>query len=318
MELMGDLVLQAMQMIVVLALAPGLTGLVRKIKARLTRRRGASIIQPYRDLARLMRKEVVLAENASWLFRISPYMIFAATWVAAALVPTFAVGLHFSWTADLIAIVALLGSARFFLALAGMDVGTPFGGIGSSREMMIGALAEPAMLLMVFSVALVAGSTQLSNVVDFMASGDVGIRVSVGMALVALIIVALAENARIPVDNPSTHLELTMVHEAMVLEYSGRHLAMIELAAALKLLLYIALISCIFLPWGIAPASAGIGNFVSGSLIFLVKLGAGAVLLAVFETSIAKMRVFRVPDFLGVALMLGLLGTLLLFVSRSL
>jgi len=305
-------------MLVVLALAPGLTGLVRKIKARLTRRRGASILQPYRDLARLLRKEVVLAENASWLFRVSPYMIFAATWVAAALVPTFAIGLQFSWTADLIAIVALLGSARFFLALAAMDVGTSFGGIGSSREMMIGALAEPAMLLMVFTVALVAGSTQLSNVVAFTASGEAGIRVSMGMALIALVIVAIAENARIPVDNPATHLELTMVHEAMVLEYSGRHLAMIELAAAMKLLLYMALIGCIFLPWGIAPASAGFGGLVVGGAFFLVKLTVGGTLLALFETSIAKMRVFRVPDFLGVALMLGLLGTLLLFVSRSL
>ncbi len=318
MELIRDLVLQGLQMLVVLALAPGLTGLVRKIKARLTRRRGAPIIQPYRDLLRLMRKEVVLAENASWLFRVSPYAIFAATWVAAALVPTFASGLHFSWTADLIAIVALLGSARFFLALAGMDVGTSFGGIGSSREMMIGALAEPAMLLTVFSVALVAGSTQLSNVVNFMASGVVGIRVSLGMALIALIIVAIAENARIPVDNPATHLELTMVHEAMVLEYSGRHLAMIELAAAVKLLLYVALIGCIFLPWGIAPPAAGIGAYLAGFVIFLVKLALGGAMLAVFETSIAKMRVFRVPDYLGAALMLGLLGTLLLFVSRSL
>lgn len=318
MELIANLALQGIQMLVVLALAPGLTGLVRKIKARLTRRRGASILQPYRDLARLLRKEVVLAENASWLFRVSPYMIFAATWVAAALVPTFAIGLHFSWTADLIAIVALLGSARFFLALAGMDVGTSFGGIGSSREMMIGALAEPAMLLMVFAVALVAGSTQLSNVVAFMAAGEVGIRVSMGMALIALVIVALAENARVPVDNPATHLELTMVHEAMVLEYSGRHLAMIELAAALKLLLYMALIGSIFLPWGIAPASAGFGGLAAGGTFFLVKLAVGGTLLALFETSIAKMRVFRVPDFLGVALMLGLLGTLLLFVSRSL
>ena len=318
MELIANLALQGVQMLVVLALAPGLTGLVRKIKSRLTRRRGASILQPYRNLARLLRKEVVLADNASWLFRVSPYMIFAATWVAAALVPTFAIGLHFNWTADLIAIVALLGSARFFLALAGMDVGTSFGGIGSSREMMIGALAEPAMLLMVFTVALVAGSTQLSNVVAFMASGEVGIRVSVGMALIALVIVAVAENARIPVDNPATHLELTMVHEAMVLEYSGRHLAMIELAAALKLLLYMALIGSIFLPWGIAPASAGFGGLFAGGVFFLVKLAVGAALLALFETSIAKMRVFRVPDFLGVALMLGLLGTLLLFVSRSL
>ena len=318
MELTTNLGLQGMQMLVVLALAPGLAGLVRKLKARLMRRRGASVAQPYRDLVRLMKKEVVLAENASWLFRVSPYMIFAATWVAAALVPTFAIGLQFSWTADLIAIVALLGSARFFLALAGMDVGTSFGGIGASREMMIGALAEPAMLLMVFTVALVAGSTQLSNVVAFMASGAVGIRVSMGMALIALIIVALAENARIPVDNPATHLELTMVHEAMVLEYSGRHLAMIELAAALKLLLYMALIGSVFVPWGIAPANAGLGGLLLGFIFFVGKLVAGGAMLALFETSVAKMRVFRVPDFLGVALMLGLLGTLLLFVTRNL
>lgn len=318
MELIQNLILQGVQMLVVLALAPGLTGLVRKMKARLTRRRGASILQPYRDLLRLMRKEVVLADNASWLFRIAPYAIFAATWVTAALVPTFSIGLEFSWTADLIAIVALLGSARFFLALAGMDVGTSFGGIGSSREMMIGAIAEPAMLLTVFSVALVAGSTQLSTVVTVMASDIVGIRVSLGMALIALFIVAIAENARIPVDNPATHLELTMVHEAMVLEYSGRHLAMIELAAALKLLLHVALIGCIFVPWGIAPSGAGPGDLVAGLLFFLIKLAAGGALLAVFETSIAKMRVFRVPDFLGAALMLGLLGTLLLFVSRRL
>jgi len=318
MELIFGFALQGIQMLVVLALAPGLTGFVRKVKARLTRRRGAPILQPYLDILRLMRKEVVLAENASWLFRLSPYMIFAVTWVAAALVPTFAIGLQFNWTADLIAIVAMLGSARFFLALAGMDIGTSFGGIGASREMMIGAFAEPAMMLTVFSVALVAGSTQLSNVVAFMASGEVGIRVSLGMALIALIIVAIAENARIPVDNPSTHLELTMVHEAMVLEYSGRHLAMIELASAIKLLLYISLIGCIFTPWGIAPSGAGILGLLTGGLFFVVKLMVGGTMLAVFETSIAKMRVFRVPDFLGAALMLGLLGTLLLFVSRSL
>ena len=203
---------------------------------------------------RLLRKETVLAENASWLFRAAPYLIFAATWVAAALVPTFATGLIFSWTADLIAIVALLGSARFFLALAGMDVGTSFGGIGSSREMMIASLAEPAMIMMVFTLALVAGSTQLSTIAGFMASPAVGLRVSLGLALIALIMVAIAENARIPVDNPATHLELTMVHEAMVLEYSGRHLAMIEFAASLKLLLYISLIACVFVPWGLAAA----------------------------------------------------------------
>jgi len=311
------LLVQGAQMALVLLLAPLLTGFVRKVKARLLRRRGPSVIQPYRDLLRLLRKEVVLAENASWLFRVTPYLIFAATWVAAALVPTFAAGLVFSWTADLIAIIALLASARFFLALAGMDVGTSFGGIGSSREVMIASLAEPAMLLIVFTLALVAGSTQLSSVAAFMASPQVGLRVSLGLVLIALIMVAIAENARIPIDNPATHLELTMVHEAMVLEYSGRHLALIEFAAALKLLLYTSLIACLFAPWGLAVAGAGPAAYAAGALAWLAKLAVGAFLLALFETGIAKMRVFRVPEFLGAALMLGLLATLLLFVSRG-
>jgi formate hydrogenlyase subunit 4 len=311
-----DLALQAAQMLLVLALAPLLLGFTRKVKARLLRRRGPPLLQPYRDLLRLIRKEAVIADNASWLFRSGPYMIFAATWVAAALVPTFATGLTFSWAADLIAITALIGSARFFLALVGMDVGTSFGGIGSSREMMFASLAEPAMIMIVFTVALVAGSTQLSNVAAYML-GHASLRVSLGLALVALIIVAVAENARIPVDNPATHLELTMVHEAMVLEYSGRHLAMIELAAAVKLLLYVSLIACIFVPWGLAPAGAGLGAYAIGLATYLAKLLVGGFVLVLFETSIAKMRVFRVPDFIGIALMLGLLGTLLRFVSAS-
>jgi len=316
MVLILDLAVQGAQMVLVLALAPLLLGFTRKVKARLLRRQGPPLLQAYRDLLRLTRKEVVLAENASWLFRSAPYMIFAATWVAAALVPTFATGLHFSWSADLIAIAALLGTARVFLALVGMDVGTSFGGIGSSREMMFASLAEPAMIMIVFVVALVAGSTQLSNIAIFMQE-HASLRVSLGLALVALIIVALAENARIPVDNPATHLELTMVHEAMVLEYSGRHLAVIELAAALKLLLYVSLIGCIFFPWGIAGTHAGPVAYAIGAGMYLAKLAAGGFLLVMFETSIAKMRVFRVPEFLGAALMLGLLGTLLLFVSRT-
>ncbi|TPO08214.1 NADH-quinone oxidoreductase subunit H [Mesorhizobium sp. B1-1-5] len=318
MALMLELAVQGVQMFSVLLLAPLLIGFVRKVKARLVRRQGPPVVQPYRDLVRLMRKEVVLADNASWLFRVTPYLIFAATWVAAALVPTFASGLEFSWAADLIVIVALLGSARFFQALAGMDVGTSFGGIGASREVMIASLAEPAMLLIVFSLALVAGATQLSTVAAFMGSPEVGLRVSLGMSLIALVMVAIAENARIPVDNPATHLELTMVHEAMILEYSGRHLAMIELASFIKLLLYMSLISCVFLPWGLASAGAGPQSLAIGAAAYLGKLAVLAVLLAVFETAVAKMRVFRVPDFLGAALMLALLGTLLLFVSRSL
>jgi formate hydrogenlyase subunit 4 len=313
-----DLAVQGIQMLLVLLLAPLLTGVVRKVKARLLLRRGPSIIQPYRDLVRLLRKEVMLARNASWLFRATPYLVFAATWVAAALVPTFAVGLQFSWSADLIAIAALLGSVRFFLALAGLDVGTSFGGIGSSREVTIASLAEPAMIMVVFTLALIAGSTQLSTVASYMLSQDVGLRVSLGLALVALIIVAIAENARIPVDNPATHLELTMVHEAMVIEYSGRHLAVIELAAALKLLLYVSLIACLFLPWGLASPGAGMLPFAVGMVAYMAKLAVGGALLALFETTIAKMRVFRLPGFIGAALMLGLLGTLLLFVSGSL
>lgn len=318
MALILDLIVQGLQMLLVLLLAPLLTGLVRKVKARLLRRQGPPLIQPYLDLVRLMRKDVVLAENASWLFRVIPYLIFAATWVAASLVPTFRTGLMFSWSADLIAIIALLGSARFFLALAGLDVGTSFGGIGSSREVMIASLAEPAMIMIVFTVALVAGSTQLSTMAGFLVSSQVGLRVSLGLALLALIMVAIAENARIPVDNPATHLELTMVHEAMVLEYSGRHLALIELAASLKLLLYVSLIACLFAPWGMATHDATPGALAIGIAAYLGKLAVGGGLLAMFETSIAKMRVFRVPEFLGAALMLGLLATLLLFVSRSL
>jgi formate hydrogenlyase subunit 4 len=317
MELIFGTLVQGAQMALVLLLAPLLTGLVRKVKARLLRRQGAPIIQPYRDLLRLMRKEVVLAESASWLFRVIPYLIFAATWVGAALVPTFAGGLQFSWTADLIAIVALLGSARFFLALAGMDVGTSFGGIGSSREVMIASLAEPAMLLIIFTLALIAGSTQLSTVANYMASSQVGLRVSLGMSLIALTMVAIAENSRIPIDNPATHLELTMVHEAMVLEYSGRHLAMIEIGASLKLLLYVSLIACVFAPWGLAAKDAGPAAYAIGVAAYLAKLAFGGGALALFETATAKMRVFRVPEYLGAALMLGLLGALLLFVSRS-
>ena len=318
MALMADYLTQGCQMLLMLLLAPLLTGWIRLVKARLLRRRGPSLLQPYRDLRKLLRKDVLLADSASWLFRVAPYLIFAALWVAAALVPAFASGLPFSWTADLIAIVALLGSARFFLALAGLDVGTSFGGIGTSREMMIASLAEPAMLMMVFTLSLLAGTTELSSVARFMLTAEVGLRVSLGLALLALVMVAIAENARIPVDNPATHLELTMVHEAMALEYSGRHLALIELGASLKLLLYLSVLGCIFAPWGMAAAGDGLAAYLVGVGAYLAKLAVGGVLLALFETSIAKMRVFRVDQFLGAALLLGLLGTLLLFVSRSL
>jgi formate hydrogenlyase subunit 4 len=308
---------QLAQAALVLALAPLLAGVTRKVRARLLRRQGPPVLQPYRDLLKLIRKEAVIAESASWLFRVAPYLIFGTTWAAAALVPTFATGLPLSAEADIIVIVALLGTARFLLALAGLDVGTAFGGIGSSREVLFASLAEPAMLMAVFTLSLFAGSTELSSISAYMQTAGVGINISLALALVALIIVSIAENGRIPVDNPATHLELTMVHEAMILEYSGRHLAVIELAAALKLLLYLSLIACVFMPWGSAIAGAGPPYYAIGLAAYVLKLALLGFLLAVFETAIAKMRVFRVPEFLGIALMLGLLGTILLFVSRA-
>jgi formate hydrogenlyase subunit 4 len=317
MALMIDLLLQAMQMMLVVVIAPGVLGVTRKVKARLLRRIGPPVLQPYRDIWKLMHKEAVLAPNASWIYRVAPYLIFAATWVAAALVPTYATGLLFSWSADLIAIVALLGTARFMLALAGMDVGTAFGGIGSSREMMIASLAEPAMLLIVFTVALIAGTTQLSAIASLFATGAVGLRVSLGLGLFAFVCVAIAENGRLPIDNPATHLELTMVHEAMVLEYSGRHLAMIEAASALKLVLYCSLIACLFVPFGIAAAGAGVAAFALGIAAYLAKILALAGLLPIAETSVAKMRVFRYPIYVGSAFAAAALAVFLLFVSKG-
>jgi formate hydrogenlyase subunit 4 len=317
MALVVDLLLQTVQMLLVVAVAPAALGVTRKVKARLLRRVGPPVLQPYRDLSKLMHKEAVLADNASWIYRTAPYLIFAATWVAAALVPSYATGLLFSWSADLIAIVALLGTARFTLALAGMDVGTAFGGIGSSREMMIASLAEPAMLLIVFTVALVAGTTQLSAIATLFSTGSAGLRVSLGLGLFAFLLVAIAENARIPIDNPATHLELTMVHEAMVLEYSGRHLAMIEAASALKLVLYFSLIVCLFVPIGIAGPGAGLSEYALGIVAYVAKLFVLAALLPLAETSVAKMRVFRYPLFVGSAFAAAALAVFLLFVSKG-
>ncbi|MBV8755573.1 MAG: NADH-quinone oxidoreductase subunit H [Hyphomicrobiales bacterium] len=312
-----DLLLQGVQMSLVLVVAPLVLGVTRKVKARLLRRIGPDVWQPYRDLWKLLHKEAVLAHNASWLYRSAPYLMFALTWVAAALVPTFATNLPFSWSADLIAVVALMASARFTLALAGMDVGTAFGGIGSSREMLIASLAEPAMLLVAFTVALLIGTTQLSTIATSFVVAPVGLRVSLALALFAFVFVAVAENARIPIDNPATHLELTMVHEAMVLEYSGRHLAMVEATAALKLVLYFSLIACLFVPFGMATGEKSFLALFVGVASYLLKLLVLAVLLPIGETTVAKMRVFRYPVFLGGAFAAAALAVFLLFVSKG-
>jgi formate hydrogenlyase subunit 4 len=309
--------LQVIQFVLVLAVAPLLIGIARKARARLLSRKGPPIVQPYRDLAKLLRKEAVMAENASWIYRVAPYLTFALLWLAAALVPAFAIRHPLSPAADLIALVGLLASSRFLLALAGMDVGTSFGGIGASREMTIASIAEPAMLMVIFTMALFVQTTSIPSIIDFVLQRPVGLRVSFGLALISLVMVAIAETGRIPVDNPATHLELTMVHEAMILEYSGRHLALIEAAAMLKLLFYLSLIAAVFAPWGLAETVAGPAALGMGVALWFAKLVFGTLALSVFEVSIAKMRVFRVAEFLGGALLLGLLGTIFLYVSQS-
>ncbi len=308
---------QMVQIVLVLALAPLITGYVRWCKARLNGRQGAVPWQPYRDLYRLLQKEALVAHSASWLFRAVPYVSFAAIWLAAGLVPTFTTDLFLAPAADMIALVALLGLARFLTALAGMDVGTAFGGLGASREMLIASLAEPAMLMVTFSLSLVAGTTQPAQIIAFILSGNVGVEVSIGLALAAMLMVAIAENGRIPIDNPSTHLELTMVHEAMVLEYSGRHLALMELGTMVRLALYMALIGGLFLPWGMAQPGAAPWWVGIGLAAFIIKTIVLSTALALFETSIAKMRVFRYADFLAGALLLGLLATIFLYVSEA-
>jgi len=298
-----------LQSVLFLLGAPLLVAWVRRVKARLQNRRGASWIQPYRDLYKLFGKETLVAHTASGVFRAAPYMVFASTLLACTVVPLITVRLPSAAVADVIVLVGFLALGRFFLALAGMDVGTAFGGMGSSREMLISALAEPAMLLAVFTLAMTAHSTNLASVIDHQLISGLILRPSYLFALMSLVLVAVAETGRIPIDNPTTHLELTMIHEAMILEYSGRHLALMEWAAQLKLMLYGVLIVNVFLPWGIGtqltlPALATGLLFVIGKLLLL------GVILAVAETGLAKMRLFRAPAFLNLALLLALLGLL--------
>jgi formate hydrogenlyase subunit 4 len=318
MAVVWSVLAQLLHIALVLATAPLLTGVVRWLKARMMGRRGAHPLQPLRDLLKLLRKKPVVAENASAVSLAAPYLAAGAAMAAAALVPSFARGMALAPLSDLILVAGLLALGRVAMALAGMDVGTPFGGLGASREMSFAALAEPALIVAVLSLAILAGTTNLDAIAGTFRDSALGLRVSLGLALVALFAVAVAENARIPVDNPATHLELTMVHEAMILEASGRHLALWEYAASLRLLLWLALLAAVFLPAGQAPAGAWPQWWVVGLAAWMVKMGGLALGLAAFESAIAKMRVFRVPEFLGAALLLGLLGAVLLFVSTGL
>jgi formate hydrogenlyase subunit 4 len=314
----GALVAQLLHVALMLAAAPLVVGVTRWLKARMMGRRGASPLQPLRDLDKLLRKTPVLADNASVVSEAAPYAGFAACLVAIALVPSFSRGMTFAPLSDLILLAGLLALARMSIALAGMDVGTAFGGLGAAREMSFSAFAEPALLLCVLTFAILAGTTNLDLIAATIRDGALGLRVSLALAAMAMLAVAIAENARIPVDNPATHLELTMVHEAMLLESSGRHLALWEYQSALRLTLWLSLLAAMFVPLGTAAEGSGPVAWVLGLLAWLLKMGALCLALAAFESAIAKMRVFRVPEFLGAALLLALLAAALLFVSTGL
>ena len=300
---------QLLEIFLALLLAPLLSGWINQWRAWLQNKSAPSLFQPYRKLHKLFHKDLVLAEHASSLYRITPYVVFGCMALACAIIPSLSTDLPLSPAADAIALVGLFALARVFISLAAMDVGTAFGTLGARREMLIGFLAEPALLMVLFSASLLSKSTSLTTIVDTLAHRDLAIYPSLAFAGVAFTMVSLAENARIPVDNPATHLELTMIHEALILEYSGRHLALLEWAASLKLFAYSCAGLALFFPWGIADALSPLALMLALPMLIL-KLSMGGALLALLESVSAKMRIFRVPEFLATAFLLAVIGML--------
>ncbi len=305
----AGLLSQLLEIALAIALAPLLTGWVNQWRARLQGRSPPSLWQPYRLLRKLFHKESVIADNASPLFRAVPYVVFGCMTLACAIIPTLSTDLPLSPAADAIALVGLFALARAFISLAAVDIGTAFGSLGARREMLIGFLAEPALLMVLFSASLISQSTSLTTIVDTLGHRDFAIYPALAFAAVAFAMVLLAENARIPVDNPATHLELTMIHEALILEYSGRHLALLEWAASLKLFAYSCIGAALFFPWGVAQAGEPLALLLALPSLVL-KLAVGGSALAVLETVSAKMRIFRVPEFLATAFLLAVIGLL--------
>jgi formate hydrogenlyase subunit 4 len=308
----SSLAAQLLAIVVAVLGAPLLTGWVNQCRAWLQNRSAPPLLLPYRTLHKLFNKESIVAEHATPLFRIAPYIVFAAFVLACAIIPSLSTDLLLAPAADAIALVGLFALARVFMSLAAMDIGTAFGTLGARREMLVGFLAEPALLMVLFNAALMTHATSLASIVETIAKQEFAIYPSLAFAGVAFTMVSLAENARVPVDNPTTHLELTMIHEAMILEYSGRHLALMEWAASLKLFAYSCIGLAIFFPWGISEIDEPVG-MVLALPVLIVKLAAGGALLALIETVSAKMRIFRVPEFLAAAFLLAVIGMLVHF-----
>jgi formate hydrogenlyase subunit 4 len=302
-------ILALVQNLIFVFFAPLLLGWIKINKSILQNCLPPSLLQPYYDLRKLFRKEVVMAEHASWLFRATPYIVFGTAVLSAGVVPLIATSLPTAAIADVIVLVGFFALSRFFLALAAMDIGTAFGGMGSSREMTLSSLTEPAMLMAIFTLSMTAATTNISTTIEVILNHGLILRPSFIFAMLGLMMVAVAETGRIPIDNPATHLELTMVHEAMILEYSGRHLALIEWASHIKLMIYGVLIANLFLPWGIATELTFSG-FLIGALAIVLKLFVLGSFLALSETLLAKLRLFRAPDYLSFAFLLSLLGML--------
>lgn len=305
-----DIVAQLVEVVAALAAAPLFVGWVNQCRAWLQNRSAPSLLLPYRGIRKLFHKDAALAQTASPLFRVAPYVVFGAMVVAAAIIPSMSTGLPFTAAADAIALVGLLATARVFISLAAMDIGTAFGTLGARREMMIGFLAEPALLMVIFVASLISTTTALPAITESLATREFAIYPSLAFTAVAFTMVLLAENARIPIDNPATHLELTMIHEAMLLEYSARHLALLEWAAALKLFNYSCIGLALFLPFGIVTSGNDWGLLLSAAPLLVLKLAVGGAALALIETLSAKMRIFRAPEFLGTAFMLAVLAIL--------
>jgi formate hydrogenlyase subunit 4 len=312
-----DLITQVLELIAALAAAPLFVGWVNQCRAWLQNRSAPSLWLPYRGIRKLFHKDAVIAERASPLFRVAPYIVFGAMVVAAAIIPSMGTGLPFTTAADAIALVGLLATARVFLSLAAMDIGTAFGTLGARREMMVGFLAEPALLMVIFVASMISATTSLPAITENLATQSLGLYPSLAFTAIAFTMVLLAENARIPIDNPATHLELTMIHEAMLLEYSARHLALMEWAAALKLFNYACIGFALFVPWGVSTGDSGPGALLASIPLLAAKLLVAGVALALIETVSAKLRVFRAPEFLAAAFLFAVLGLLVHLLLRA-
>lgn len=315
--MLQELALGVYQMALIVFLAPLLTGIIKKTKALFQTRKGPNIFQQYFDLNKLMQKESVVSEHTSWIFRVTPVIYFSSILVVAALVPVVSTQSILAFTGDLILVVYLLALARFFLALAGLDAGSAFGGMSSSREMAVASIAEPALMLPLFTMAVAAGTTNLAGIVlSVVNGGEEVLTLAHFMSFVALFVVAVAETGRIPVDNPDTHLELTMIHEGMLLEYSGKNLALLTLSISIKQILIFTLLANVFFPWGIAT-TLGLGTLALGTVVFILKILVIGIVMAIIETTFAKMRLFKVPDLLLGSFLLGLLGLVSKIVFRG-